>query len=183
MLPELARLCGYDLNLEGVAVVEFAQCGLGPLVKVARELGIEWHVLTDGDRTGRVYADEARRFAGEEQDWRVTRLRERDVEHCLWEHGYAQVYLAAAGLHGPASHKLSTGRIIARALKRHSKPFMAFEALAAAAAEGSPGVPGPLRRTIETCVQLAREAPARAGETTPRPPRKRHHGHRHRSRR
>lgn len=183
MLPELARLCGYDLNLEGVAVVEFAQCGLGPLVKVARELGIEWHVLTDGDRTGRVYADEARRFAGDEQDWRVTRLRERDVEHCFWEHGYAQVYLAAAGLHGPASHNVGTGRIITRALKRHSKPFMAFEVLAAAAAIGSPGVPGPLRRTIETCVQLAREAPARAGEGTPRPPRKRHHGHRHRSRR
>ena len=183
MLPELARLCGYDLNLEGVAIVEFAQCGLAPLIKVARELGIEWHVLTDGDRTGRVYADEARRFAREEADWRITRLRERDVEHCFWEHGYAEVYLRAAGLHGPASHQVSTGRIISRALKRHSKPFMAFEVLAAAAAEASPGVPGPLRRTIETCVQLAREAPARAGETSPRPPRQRHRGHRHRSRR
>jgi len=182
MMSELARLCGYDLNLEGVAVVEFAQCGLGPVIKLARELGIEWHVLTDGDRTGRDYADEARHFAQGEEDWRITRLRERDIEHCFWHHGYAEVYLHAAGLAGPHGDGVKAGRVIGRAIKRHSKPYLAFEALAAASAEGSPGVPPPLKRTIETCVQLAREAPQRAGETQPRGPRARRRGHRSRRR-
>jgi putative ATP-dependent endonuclease of OLD family len=178
MMSELARLCGYDLNLEGVAVVEYAQCGLGPVIKLARELGIEWHVLTDGDRTGHDYADEARRFAQGEEDWRVTRLRERDIEHCFWHHGYPQVYLKAAGWPEPPGHKASPARVIGRAIKRHSKPYLAFEALAAVSAEGSPGVPPPLRRTIETCVQLAREAPQRAGAEGPRPPRARRRGRR-----
>jgi putative ATP-dependent endonuclease of OLD family len=183
MLPELARLCGYDLNLEGIAAVEFAQCGLPPLIKLARELGIEWHVLTDGDHTGRDYAEEARRHAGSEEDWRITRLRERDVEHCFWRHGYAQVYMQAAGAQVPEDRRGSAGRVIGRAIKRHSKPFLAFEVLAAASREGSPGVPPPLRHTIETCVQLAREAPGRAGEEQPRAPRHRHHRHRSRRRR
>jgi len=172
MLPELARQAGYDLNLEGVAAVEFAQCGLAPLIKLARELGIEWHVMTDGDRTGRDYADEARRFAAGEDDWRVTRLRERDVENCFWRHGYERVYLQAAGLHFSPGHRTPPGRVIGRAIKRHSKPYLAFEALAAVAEENSPGVPQPLRRVIDTCVQLAREAPERAGVETPREPRR-----------
>jgi putative ATP-dependent endonuclease of OLD family len=178
MLPELARLCGHDLNLEGIAAVEFAQCGLPPLIKLARELGIEWHVLTDGDRTGRDYAEEARRFAGGEEDWRITRLREPDVEHCFWHHGYAGVYRQAAGLDPTPGRRVSVGRVIGRAIKRHTKPYLAFQVLAAAAADGSPGVPGPLRRTVETCVQLAREAPARAGETGERPPRRGERGRR-----
>jgi len=163
MLPELARQCGYDLNLEGVAIVEFAQCGLAPLIKLAREMGIEWHVMTDGDSTGRDYADEARHFAGKEGDWRITRLRERDLENCLWRHGYEQVYLKAAGLHFAPGHKIAPYRVIRRAIKRHSKPYLAFEALAAVAQKGSPGVPSPLECIIETCVRLAREAPERAG--------------------
>ncbi len=178
MMSELARLCGHDLNLEGVAVVEFAQCGLGPVIKLARELGIEWHVLTDGDRTGRDYADEARHFAQGEEDWRITRLRERDIEHCFWHHGYPQVYLKAAGWAQPPGQKLRPARVIGRAIKRHSKPYLAFEALAAVSAEDSPGVPPPLKHTIETCVQLAREAPERTGEKEPRPPRARRRGRR-----
>ena len=178
MMSELARRCGYDLNLEGVAVVEYAQCGLGPVIKLARELGIEWHVLTDGDRTGRDYADEARRFAQGEEDWRITRLRERDIEHCFWHHGYPPVYLKAAGWPESPGHKVSPARVIGRAIKRHSKPYLAFEALAAVSAEGSPGVPPPLQHTIETCVQLAREAPQRTGAKEPRAPRARRRGRR-----
>jgi len=183
MLPELARQCGYDLNLEGVAVVEFAQCGLAPLIKLAGEMGIEWHVLTDGDTTGRDYADEARRFAGGEADWRITRLREHDLENCFWRHGYEEVYLKAAGLHFAPGHKIAGHRVIRRAIKRHSKPYLAFEALAAVARKGSPGVPGPLRHVVDICVQLAREAPERAGSGEPREPRRRRRPRQGRSRR
>jgi putative ATP-dependent endonuclease of OLD family len=177
MMSEMARLSGYDLNLEGVAPVEFAQCGLPPLIRLAGQLGIEWHVLTDGDRTGGDYANEARSLAGDEVDWRLTRLRERDIEHCLWRHGYSAVYLRSAGIEGSGDRHATPYRVIQRAIKRYNKPYLAFQVLAAVAEADSPGVPPPLRHTLDTCIQLAREAPARSEADAPRPPRKRrHHG-------
>ncbi len=53
LFNELARQCGYDLAAEGVQIVEFAQSGLKSLIKVAKEFGIDWHVVTDGDLRGK----------------------------------------------------------------------------------------------------------------------------------
>ena len=160
MLPELARLCGYDLALEGIACVEFAQCGLTPLIKVARELGIEWHVLSDGDKAGKIYAHTARSFLDDEPSrQRVTALRQRDIEHCFWKHGYEQVFARAARLNWQPGSRSQPRSIINRAIKRRSKPQMAFELIVATAADGSPGVPAPLQRMLDTCVRLARENP------------------------
>jgi putative ATP-dependent endonuclease of the OLD family len=159
ILPELARLLGHDLVQEGVACVEFAQCGLGPLVKLARALGIEWHVLADGDRTGEVYSTVARSFLrGEEPSLRLSVLEDRDIEHCFWRHGHASVFerLAGTALPGGASPR----RTIEKAIDRHSKPGVAFELLAAVAAAGPAAAPPPLRGTIEACVALARGASA-----------------------
>ena len=162
LLPELARLAGYDLALEGVALVEFAQGGIIPLVKVADELGIEWHLLADGDEAGRTYAQTAAALAGREDlALRVSRLHEHDIEHCFWRHGYAPVYRQLAHVGRGASERMPPWRIIRRAIRARSKPDLAFEIIQAASTPGSPGVPPPLRHTIETCVRLAREAPAR----------------------
>ena len=43
LIDELARVCGYELASEGVTCVEFAQCGVSAVLKVAGHLGIEWH--------------------------------------------------------------------------------------------------------------------------------------------
>jgi len=158
VLPELARMHGYDFSLEGVAVVEFAQCGLAPLIRLAREWGIQWHVLTDGDQAGSHYADTARSFLDTDQKQRrLTRLRDADIEHCFWRHGYAAMLKQAAGL--PAAAPVPARQAINRAIKRLSKPFLAFELLNAVAQAGSAGVPKPLRQVIDTCIELAREAP------------------------
>ncbi len=157
LMPELARLAGYELPLEGVAVVEYAQCGLTPLIRLADELGIGWHLLAEGDSTGRNYADEARKLAGPDHEGRLTRLKEPTIEHCLWKYGYAGVFLRAAGVHPSPHHKTSAARVIARAIKRHSKPFLAFEVLEASAGSRQPGVPRPLLRAIEAVVNQARE--------------------------
>lgn len=86
MIPQIARLMGYEFALEGIACVEFAQCGLDPPIKVAKELGIEWHVLTDGDAAGENYAATVKKYAGDDgQDERLTVLREPDIEHCFWQ--------------------------------------------------------------------------------------------------
>ncbi|MFN7989309.1 MAG: DUF2813 domain-containing protein [Thermoanaerobaculia bacterium] len=162
LLPEVARLVGYDFPAEGVRCVEFAQCGIAPLVKLARGLGLEWHLLADGDDAGRHYVRAARSFlAGEPDRERVTGFRERDVEHHLWVSGYAHVYRSAAeragvlpDLHG--RRRIPPSAVIDRALKAHGKPRMALEVAEAMAAPGSPGVPRLLAAVVEKVVRLAR---------------------------
>jgi putative ATP-dependent endonuclease of OLD family len=146
---------------EGVACVEFAQCGIEPLVKLARALGIEWHVLADGDRAGGAYAGRARSLLRDEPEpLRITLLAERDIEHCFWRHGHAPAFEKLAGFHsGPG---VPARRVIEKAIDRHSKPGVAFELLASVAAPGSAGVPPPLRRAIENCIALARVSPGRS---------------------
>lgn len=156
ILSELARLVGFDLQQEGVAVVEFAQSGLAPLVKVADALGIGWHLLADGDRAGVTYANKARALVGDrDPDAHVTLLRERDVEHCFFEHGFRQVFLETAGLTPELARLLTPTRIIQKAIRARSKPGMAFALLEAAGREGGPGLPRPLRQVIERVLALA----------------------------
>jgi putative ATP-dependent endonuclease of OLD family len=170
LLPDLARLVGHDLVQEGIACVEFAQCGLAPLIKLAGALGIEWHVLTDGDRAGDAYAQAARSLLrGEDPALRLSRLAERDVESCFWHHGHARVFERLAGLR--AGPRASPRRVIEKAIERHSKPGVAFELLASVAGPGSAGAPPPLRRAIETCVALARgPRPSPRGAVSERAP-------------
>jgi putative ATP-dependent endonuclease of OLD family len=47
------RGVGHHFDAEGIKVIEFAQSGLKPLIKFARRMGIEWHVLVDGDEAGK----------------------------------------------------------------------------------------------------------------------------------
>ena len=60
LFPEMARLLGCDFATEGIHTVEFAQSGVEPLVKLANDLGIEWHLVADGDEAGRTFASVAR---------------------------------------------------------------------------------------------------------------------------
>jgi putative ATP-dependent endonuclease of OLD family len=157
LMNELARVCGYDLASEGVACVEFAQCGLDPLVKVARHLGIEWFLLADGDAAGKQYACAAAKWS--ESETRIALLEDADIEHCFWRNGYAEVFWKAA-YPGGAPVKRPAKAVIARAIERYSKPYMAALLLDSVISSGPDGVPLPLRRTIETCVELARRSPS-----------------------
>lgn len=156
LLPELAHLCGYDFATEGVATVEFAQCGITPLVRLAQALGIEWHVLVDGDRAGRTYANTTLGLTRHEPDEeRLTQLVEYDIENCLWNHGYADIYRQIAGSSRAVWER--PGTVIDRAIRKSSKPFLAIAVIEAMAREGSPGVPEPLRNVVERLVGLARQ--------------------------
>jgi putative ATP-dependent endonuclease of OLD family len=163
VLPELARIVGQDFAMQGVACVEFAQCGLRPLIKLARELGIEWHVLADGDRAGQHYVETARHFVWQEPEARrVTALRERDIEHCFYEHGYAPLFRRLANVDDAS---VPARQVIDRAIHRHSKPMIALELILAASTRAVQGVPAPLAGMIETCLGLARDGPYRGKAT------------------
>lgn len=159
ILPQLARLMGYEFALEGIACVEFAQCGLTPPLKVSRELGIEWHLLTDGDAAGRSYAETAKGFLdGENAAEKLTLLEQSDIERCFWDHGYDGIYKRHSRLSDRKLQNLSPGRVIQAAVRKKSKPFLALSVIEAISRKDSPGIPRVLRDTIETCIRLARQS-------------------------
>jgi putative ATP-dependent endonuclease of OLD family len=163
VLPELGLLLGHDFNLCGVSCVEFSQCGLEPLIKVARDLGIEWHVLADGDDAGNKYVATATQFLGTDPSPdRITQTTQRDIEHSLWHAGHNQVYETNTGANQRRDiikvangHADYPGQVIKAAIKTHSKPFMAYEAIAAVRAAGLGAVPADLKSAIEKAIELA----------------------------
>jgi len=160
LLPELARLVGLDFAVEGVHCIEFAQCGVAPLAKLANDLGIPWHLITDGDDAGASYARSAASLRGDAPlEDRVTRLESTDIERCLWDHGYDEVFRRQLPV--TVSGKETTlppHEVIARAVRSRRKPQLALDVIEAAGRRGSPGVPWPLREVIDTVVRLARAA-------------------------
>jgi len=163
LLPELAQIRGFDFPSEGIRCVEFAQSGLRALLRLANDLGIEWHLLADGDAAGHNYVVSARAYLkGRPIEDRITMLEEPDVEHCLFRHGYADTYRTLAGVPPPAPRgrrfRERPTAVIHRAIHARSKPGLALAVLEAANRPGAPGVPGQLRSLIETTVRLARPA-------------------------
>lgn len=160
LLTQLAEVLGYDLEAEGVRMIEFAQCGVAPLAKLANDLGIPWHLLTDGDESGSVYAKGAESFLnGEAATSRISMLGHRDIEQCLWHHGFDDIYKEAARIADrPDGQGPPPKRIIQKAVRKRSKPFLALAVAEAAAERGRDSIPPVLRNAIESSVRLARLA-------------------------
>jgi putative ATP-dependent endonuclease of the OLD family len=155
ILTEFAAMLGYSFPAEGIACIEFAQCGLDPLVRLADQLGIGWHVLADGDPAGVIYAAQARsRLAGRSAPSHVTMLRVPDIEHALWHSGYSDVFRRSAG--GFQARDALPKALIRRALAKASKPLLAIRVIEEAAGPRSPGVPETLAAAIKAVVSLAR---------------------------
>lgn len=155
LMPEMAHILGIDFKVEGIRCIEFSQCGLQPLVKLARALGIEWHVLTDGDQSGMAYANITRRLLkGEDETLRLTKIPELNIEHLLCKNGFKDVYFRAAGRN--ARRKRTLSNLISHAVKRHPKPSLILAVVEIAQKRGSSSVPYLIRQVIQTSLKLSR---------------------------
>ena len=157
VMNELARQCGHHFEAEGVKVIEFAQSGLRPLIKFARRMGIEWHVLTDGDDAGKKYANTARSMLEAQYDAEqdhLTQLPALDMEHFLYKQGLSEVYHRIA--HLPPQVPMNLRRIIAKAIQRSSKPELAIAVAMEAASRGTGSIPPLLRQMFARVLWLAR---------------------------
>jgi putative ATP-dependent endonuclease of OLD family len=159
VLPELARVLGYDFGAEGIVPVEFAQCGLSPLIRLARQLGISWVVLADGDDAGNRYAAAAQALMPKADGFRIAQLPQRDIELCFWHHGFDGVIRRIA-FPGTGNVNCPPKAAIQKAIDRTSKPFLALSLIEAAAERGPESIPPVLRQVIEKCADLARTTPA-----------------------
>ena len=153
LVPEFARLAGVELPVEGIRVIEFAQSGTEPLLKVADDLGIPWIVLADGDQAGHRYRNQVQAHLRREPgDGAVVMLPAADIERYLFDNGYAKVIKRAARSQGTRS----AVKVIRAAVENESKPGLALQILAEADERGPDGVPAVFRELATTAKRLAR---------------------------
>ncbi len=165
LMAELAALLGHDFVQAGVCCVEYAQCPMAPLIKVADDLGIEWHVMADGDRMGKAYVKAANALRGPTPAGdRITALADESIEHCLWNGGYQAVYESAVDSVHKGFVTAAKGtpayrsEVIKAACQSTSKPHLAHAVVAEARKTGSPGVPAALATAINAALELARKS-------------------------
>lgn len=157
VINELARQCGHHFDAEGIKVIEFAQSGLKPLIKFARRMGIEWHVLVDGDEAGKKYAATVRSLLNndrEEEREHLTALPAMDMEHFMYRQGFDDVFHRVAMI--PVDVPMNMRRVIAKAIQRSSKPDLAIEVATEAGRRGVESVPTLLRKMFSRVLWLAR---------------------------
>ena len=157
VINELARQCGHHFDAEGVKVIEFAQSGLKPLIKFARRMGIQWHVLVDGDEAGKKYAATVRGLLNNDRELErdhLTALPALDMEHFMYRQGFADVFHRVAQI--PENVPMNMRKIISKAIHRSSKPDLAIEVAMEAGRRGVDAVPTLLRKMFSRVLWLAR---------------------------
>jgi putative ATP-dependent endonuclease of OLD family len=169
LMPELARTMGYDLMSEGVSLIEFAQAGLGALLRAANGWGIEWHLLADGDRAGDEYVQAARfHLNGRAESECFTQLPEADMERHLWHEGFQDVYRRAAGRAGrlaPAGRtEADVARVISKAIEKSAKPWLALQVADELWRTHGTNTPMLLAQCVQAVVRLARSQDSFAPE-------------------
>lgn len=157
VINELARQCGHHFDAEGVKVIEFAQSGLKPLIKFARRMGIQWHVLVDGDEAGKKYAATVRGLLNNDRELErdhLTSLPALDMEHFMYSQGFDDVYHRVAQI--PDNVPMNMRRVITKAIHRSSKPDLAIEVAMEAGRRGVDAVPTLLKKMFSRVLWLAR---------------------------
>ena len=157
VINELARQCGHHFDAEGVKVIEFAQSGLKPLIKFARRMGIQWHVLVDGDEAGKKYAATVRGLLNNDRELErdhLTSLPALDMDHFMYRPGFDDVYHLVAQI--PDTVPMNMRRVITKAIHRSSKPDLAIEVAMEAGRRGVDAVPTLLKKMFSRVLWLAR---------------------------
>jgi putative ATP-dependent endonuclease of OLD family len=120
-------------------------------------MGIEWHVLVDGDEAGKKYASVVRGILENDRDQErdhLTTLPAMDMEHFMYRQGVADVFHRVAQL--PENVPMNMRRIIVKAIHRSSKPDLAIEVAMEAGRRGVDAVPSLLRKMFSRVLWLAR---------------------------
>ncbi len=161
VFAECAHLLGIDLHAKGVRFVECSQAG-GPgiFIKVAEALGIQWHLVADGDYGGQKYIRDAKKFLnGRPEASLISSLTHPNIDILLCSSGYGQPYRAGIGPRQEA--KLDGLEInspeyweqvykIVNEKRGFSKPAAAMEALLIMREQGKSGVPDEVTAIFKT---------------------------------
>lgn len=155
VLAECAEILDIGFHRLGIRIVECSQAG-GPgiFIKVADSLGINWHVVVDGDDGGQKYAEAARALLnGRREADHISSLAHRNIDILLCCNGYGQPYLEGVGPQKLGELETLTPdsqaywekvyEIINRS--RFSKPEAALKSILRMKTDGKDGVPSELK--------------------------------------
>lgn len=173
LIPELASIVTTPLDAHGVCCVEYSQFASPELIiRLADDLGIEWHLLADNDPEGEKYvasADTAlnRRVEAERRvkAEHITMYPDagHQLEHHLWHHGYDQIYVKALtpqrqGNVTVADDDAQYPAQVIKALGNTLKIRLASAVAMEAASRGAAGVPPTIKSAINKSIELARHS-------------------------
>lgn len=169
VLSECADLMGVNLHASGIRLVECSQAG-GPsiFIKVADGLGLQWHLVADGDDGGQKYTNDAKGLLdGRPEEDHISVLKHCNIDVLLCCSGYGQPY--RDGVVSQKEAELANLQIdserywekvykIVNKTRGFSKPAAALKSILEMKAMGDKGVPAELREIIERTLTLVGEA-------------------------
>lgn len=161
ILDACASACKIDLMYEGVYCIEYAQSAgtVVTWIKIARQFGIEWVLVTDGDEKGKENISNVKEYLEKDNisdsyiDLRTHKLN-HVLEVFLCMNGYSKFYNPSSPVEcNDASYWEAEVKKI-----KSKKVSKAIEVANEINRVGSSGVPAKLQRIIYTSVDLARKA-------------------------
>ncbi len=164
LVVECARAMTYDLYVDGVSCIEFAQVGVEKFIKLADQLGIEWVVLADNDDAGESYKRSAQaQLNGRTENDHIRLLDHGTMEVFLCMEGYGEIYEDSVSDQKRASVTADQGTIdywkqVVGAQQKNSKPKNALVVSERIVRIGKNAVPKLLQEVIEQSRDLARRA-------------------------
>ena len=163
LFEECARISGYDLVSEGVSCIAFTHVGVGPLIKLADQLGIEWLVVADDDPAGNNYIRSARRqIDGRSEDRHLHKLEHGDLEVFLCIEGYGSVYETSVSPQKKDNVRAQNGTLdywkqVTKAQPDKSKPQNVVKVIEQIESKGKQGIPTQIRKILRVAIEFAKE--------------------------
>ncbi len=105
-------------------------------------MGIEWHVLVDGDEAGKKYAATVRSLLNNDREAErehLTALPALDMEHFMYRRVFPMCSTAWRKI--PENVPMNLRKVISKAIHRSSKPDLAIEVAMEAGRRGVDSVP------------------------------------------
>lgn len=160
VFEQCARICGMDLTREGVYCIDYTQIGSPRmLIKFAKQMGIEWFIVADGDDAGGSYIKKANEeLCGEDAEAHICQLDHvLDVLLCI--EGYGHHYESAARIEPadqpPTKDAAYWNRVVGK-MNDRLKTRTAALAVDEMHDTNGLGVPEPIRQIIAKSIHLAR---------------------------
>jgi putative ATP-dependent endonuclease of OLD family len=159
VLDECAELLQVNLHRQGIRLVECSQAG-GPgiFIKAADALGIQWHLIADGDPGGQKYIHDARVLLNERPEAsHISCISHQNIDILLCASGYGQPYrngvgwqkeAELAGLEVDSREYWEKVYKIVNKNRGFSKPAAAMESIRLMEEQGESGVPEEIKAIL-----------------------------------
>lgn len=159
LLPEIARILGFNLERAGVRCVPFRHSDIGLYLTVANGIGISWVTLTDNDQQGQSTIQKVRSaLNGRSEERMLHVMPEDDLEQYLCANGFGDVYESL--LTSQTRQQVTVANTdpaywkqVTKAVSKHK--ILAIQSVLQEIQRGRP-VPRLLKRAVVTAVNLSK---------------------------